>query len=322
MATSAVKARYVEYGGRATAPGDFDCRDGRFRGLVLKGDKGKIERLIDSMFNEPAAGVASYRVLSSYVLLQIGAFGAVRALTPPFDSWGTVRETMASIWVPLAQGQQKNGHFEAERIVMAVPFIWVDNPMSYAGGRETYGYPKSLGRFDFEDGVDGRMSVKTFGGNFAWDNQADWCEVIKITPDSSARETEGQHLGDTTAFVDHVSGGTLDPNQESRLSGGINLVLDAIEEARAGRSHQLFLKQFRDHADPQGACYQEVIEAPIEMGQTKADFRPDLWHVDITEIESHPIARELGVVSQDTIVSYALDMEFVCKRGRQITPDD
>jgi hypothetical protein len=322
MATSAVKARYVEYGGRATAPGDFDCRDGRFRSLVLEGDKPKIEGLIDSMFNEPAAGVASFRVLSQYVLLQIGWFGAVRASTPPFDGWGTVRETMASIWVPLAQGEQKNGHFEAKRIVMAVPFIWVDNPMSYAGGRETYGYPKSLGQFEFENGVDGRMSVKTFGGQFAYDNQADWCEVIRITPKSAERDDAGEPLEGAEAFIDHVSEGNLDPDQESLLPGGIKLALDAIKEARAGRSHQLFLKQFRDHADPEGACYQEVVEAPIEMGKTKADFRRDVWDVDITRIDSHPIGKELGVHDQETRLSYAMDMEFICKRGRQITPDD
>jgi hypothetical protein len=311
---------YVEYGGRATAPGDFDCRDGRFRSLVLKGDKEKIETLIDGVFNDPAGGAASFRVLSRYVLLQIGAFGAVRATTPPFDNWGTVKETMASIWVPLAQGRQRNGHFEAERIVMSVPFIWVDNPMSYAGGRETYGYPKSLGQFEFENGVDGRMSVKTFGGEFDRNSQADWHEVIKITPRSAGPESAGEHLEGAEAFIDHVSEGNLDPNQQPLLPGGIKLALEAIKEARAGRSHQLFLKQFRDASEPGGACYQEIIEARIEMGETKADFRPDVWKVEIAHLDSHPVYKELGVKDQETAASYAMDMEFICKRGKPVTP--
>jgi hypothetical protein len=310
---------YLEYGGRATAPGDFECTGGDFRSLVLEGDRRKIEQLIDAMFNKPESSSTTFRVLSRFVLMQIGTFKDVRALTPPFDEWGTVEETMLSIWVPLAQGVQKGDVFDARRLVMAVPFIWVDNPMSYAGGRETYGYPKSLGQFRFEDGVDGEMSVKTFGGDFHRNNKAGWHDVVTITREGGGQEESVVELPDAPAFVDHLSGGRLDPQGES-IVDGVRFLLDAVKEARAGRSHQLFLKQFRDAARPDGACYREIIEAPIRMLRTKARFGADKWHVEIAHLDSHPICKELGVKSQDTVLSYAMEMDFVCERGKRVQP--
>ena len=49
---------------------------------------------------------------------------------------------------PYWAGHERNGRFEAKRLCMAVPHILVDNPMSHVGGREIYGFPKALGRFE------------------------------------------------------------------------------------------------------------------------------------------------------------------------------
>ena len=149
---------YVEYGGRATTPPPFLSEGGRMRGFLLEGDEERIAELVNRMFNAPAGGAADYRSLGSNVLLLLGGFERVSCLTPPFDRWGSVAEIMASFWIPVMAGKDLGPAFRAERLVLAVPYIFVDNPMSYLGGRETYGYAKTMARFDPDDAVGERVT--------------------------------------------------------------------------------------------------------------------------------------------------------------------
>jgi hypothetical protein len=310
---------YVEYGGRVTAPGEFDCSGGHFRAFVLDGDKRAIGRLVDRMFNRPARGEVSFRALTGKVVALIGWFDSVRAMTSPWDAMGSVREEQLSLWVPVAQGHEKNGRFVAERLLMAVPYIFVDNPMSYAGGRETYGFPKSLGRFAMP-GIDGDMSASTYGGNYDTGARADWCQVMKIDRKGAGAPGEGEHLEGEQAFIDHITEKQLDPDHPPLLPDGIQIAEQAIRDALAGRSHQLFLKQFRDATVPGAACHQEIIEAPIQITDTSAEYWPGVWRLAVTSLDSHPMGEELGLSSQTTLASYSMKMSFICGRGTRVWP--
>jgi hypothetical protein len=311
---------YVEYGGRVTAPGEFDCSGGHFRAFVLDGDKHLIGELVDRMFNRPARGDVSFRALTDKVVALIGWFDTVRAMTSPWDAMGSVREEQLSLWVPVAQGHEERGRFVAERLLMAVPFIFVDNPMSYAGGRETYGFPKSLGRFTFHDGIDGDMTASTYGGDYDTGARADWCKVMKIDRKGAGVPGDVEHLDGEQAFIDHITEGRLDPDHPPLLHGEIQILEQAIRDALAGRSHQLFLKQFRDATLPGAACFQEIVEAPIQITDTSSDYWPGVWRVEVGDPDSHPIARELGVRSQTTLASYSVEMSFICGRGTRVWP--
>ena len=310
--------KYVEYGGRVTAPGEFDCRGGHFRGFVLKADKDKLTEQIDQMFNATGRHGLTFRVLSEYVLMLVGWFDEVQAMRAPYDAMGVVREEQLSIWIPVGVGRDSDD-FVAERLMTACPFIFVDNPMSYAGGRETYGYPKSLGRFTFPHGADGEMTVATYGGNFG--DKAAWHPIISMRPSGAEPEAEGeQELVGEEEFIKDLTG--LDPNQESILPGGLRIIEQAIRDAIAGQSHQLFLKQFRDAQEPGVACYQEHITAPIQMRNTRAKLRWKKWDIEFTDFESHPICGDLGLPpKQSTRKTYGMTMDFVCGLGSPVTTD-
>lgn len=60
----------------------------------------------------------------------------------------------------------------------------------------------------------------------------------------------------------------------------------------------VFLKQFRDVSCPGKACYQAVVEAPLDVHVETASYtelRPEEYKVTIKSWASHPIAAELGV---------------------------
>ena len=89
-----------------------------------------------------------------------------------------MRETQASFWIPVLAGRDLGDIFIAERLVLAVPYVLVDNPMSYLGGRETYGYAKTMGRFDppggIGDHVTSRPSAETSGAMRAPTGAPSW----------------------------------------------------------------------------------------------------------------------------------------------------
>ena len=66
----------------------------------------------------------------------------------------------------------------------------------------------------------------------------------------------------------------------------------------AGRVGQVFLKQFRDAADGTRACYQSVVEAPVQIRRVESGLAPRDWAIQVHPLDSHPIGDELGVGDQ------------------------
>jgi uncharacterized protein with NAD-binding domain and iron-sulfur cluster len=319
---------YIEYGTRATTPPPFASSKGRLQGLVLQGDHARITALCDNVFNAAADGVVEYRPLSDHVLMLTGSFGEVSSLAPGFQDMGFVTETQVSLWLVLAAGHRDGSTFVDDHMCLAVPYIFVDNPMSYLGGREDYGYPKAMGRFDPSDGVGDPVRIEVYGGDFAPHNQAGWHPLLELSrvgdddtaashspvpdapPDSwrPAREFVSQLL--------HPPASAGAPSAWPELAF-IESVIDDLLDSTA---RQLFLKQFRDAAICGSACYQAVVEAPVKA--TSASVLPSLreWQLTVHELDSHPIARELGVTTQTTRLTFELELSMVVEPGVIVAP--
>jgi uncharacterized protein with NAD-binding domain and iron-sulfur cluster len=312
--------RYVEFGGRADSPGPFRCQQGRLRGLLLRGEMGRIEDLVQRTLTEPAAGTVEYRPLTDRVLLLAGAFGDVTSTTPPYDEWGSVREVQLSLWVPVLARRGGGTVFVADRLCLAVPYLLVDNPMSYLGGRDNYGYAKTMGRFEPEEGVGEELRVEAYGGNFAVGETAGWNPLLELAPTGSARAAEAPAEMDGPAdFARYLAGGLLDEHPGGELAlPGLQLGAELLGDMLRGRATQVFLKQFRDVADGAHACYQSVVEAPLQV--TRVACRPSLqeWRVTVHSLDSHPVARELGVASQVASLGFELEMDFVIEEGVEV----
>jgi uncharacterized protein with NAD-binding domain and iron-sulfur cluster len=324
---------YVEYGGLSTNPGPFRCEGGRLRGFVLRGDSDRIDDLVHRTLTEPAPGSAMYRPLGGTVVLLVGEFDRITSTTRPWSDWGSARETQASLWVPLVAGHQADGQFEVDRFCLAVPYLLVDNPMSYSGGREDYGYAKTMGIFEPTDGLGDRVAIKAYGGRFAPEAEAAWVPLLEVTP-AGADDGDGG-LGETfegaVGFVRGIAGAAVGAAGDlagalvdgiADLVGGrlpdaidVSLADDFVDSLLSGRGRQVLLKQFRDARDGRLACYQAVVEAPVRM--TRVRGRPLLgaWDVTIHELDSHPIGRDMGLVTQSTSLAFELEIDFVCGEG-------
>jgi uncharacterized protein with NAD-binding domain and iron-sulfur cluster len=311
---------YVEYGGRATSPGPFLSLGGKLRGFVLDADGKRMSQIVQRTLNAPAGRGVDYRAVGSQVILLVGGFERVSSMTAPFDRWGTVREIQASFWIPVAVGQDHGEVFVAERFGLALPYIWVDNPMSYLGGRENFGYPKTMGRFEPSSGVADRMHLETFGGNFGRDEGADWHPILDI---EAVTDTGGRPRNDPIEGPDHLIryfvGDMLHRNAEGEVViGGMRMTKAFVDDVRARRVRQLFLKQFRDAVDGSRACYQSVVETPIEVKHLSIRPSRREWDVKLHLLDSHPVQQEIGVASQRASLAFEGELDMVVKNGIEI----
>jgi len=312
---------YVEFGGKVSSPAPFLTTGGTLRAIALKADRAKLDAIVDRTLNGPARGTIEYRALGDNVLLQFGGFKAVRCTLPPYDTWGTVREVQASFWIPVLGGEEKFGMFVADRFGMTAPYVVVDNPMSYVGGRDVYGYAKSQGRFTPADGSGDHAEVKVYGGDFTANSKAKWLDFLEIdaVPNpgpvgpalSGAAAIAAEFLPD---FLTSVA------NDSDLTIGSFQLLKQVVQELAKGQGNQIFLKQFRDARDGTKACYQAVVEGPVKVDSVKATPSADGYKVTIHELDSHPIGDELGVYTQTSSIAFDVEIDFTVLAGKVVAP--
>ncbi len=312
---------YVEYGGRATSGGPFLSTGGKLRSFLLEGDKERIADLVDRLLNIPAGPGVDYRAVGSKVLLMIGGFEHVSSMASPFDRWGTVQEIMASFWVPVVAGHDRGDVFEADRLGFALPYVFVDNPMSYLGGRETYGYAKTMARFDPVDGIGEQQRMETFGGNFGRDEGAAWHPFLELTASGPGSDRGGlETIEGVAGLAAHLSSGLLERDGQGEvILPGLRLASSLVDDMLAGRMmRQVFLKQFRDAADGNRACYQSVVEAPVDVKRLVMRRSERDWDLTIHNLDSHPIEHELGVTSQRAQLALVGELDMVVEVGHEV----
>jgi hypothetical protein len=253
-------------------------------------------------------------------MMMMGNFARISSLTQPFDRWGSVGETQASLWIPVLAGRDLGGIFVAERLLMAVPYVFVDNPMSYLGGREDYGYAKVMARFDPAPGLADHVTMEVFGGDFGRAEGADWRKLVELNS-GGARRTPQQRPEQTGTMplVELLIGGQTQLAQgQDVVLADLTLTSGLIDDLFAGRMTQIFLKQFRDTADGTRACYQAVVEAPIQIKHVSYALTERDWSIQLHPLDSHPIDRELGVTSQQAAIALDMQIDFVLENGYEV----
>lgn len=312
---------YIDFGVVISTPPPVVSTGADLLTVVLDGDAAKLDALVERVLNVPMKGTKSqdqYRAIGSTVILQLGSVGEIRS-GPPFDQAGSARETQASIWVPVVAGHQMGPVFMAERFGIFCPYLFVDNPMSLVGGREVFGYPKSGGRFAPADASGDDITVRVFGGDFGPSNTAQWHPLLRVRKDTLNAGPPGQVISGAAAIVKALTPALLSAPPLDGILPDPAATTAFLSELQAGRMSQVFLKQFRDVADGQRACYQQVVEAPVQTANTDLQLTGAPWTVTVDPLDSHPLTAELGLVTQTTLRAYRTAMDFTVATGAVMT---
>jgi hypothetical protein len=196
--------------------------------------------------------------------------------------------------------------------------MWVDNPLSLAGGREIYGYNKNWGWIDLAaDGVPGGLKLDAYGGNFDGKQRAGRHPLIEVAPGSGGSvDTGGVKWEGLDGLAGAIRGTLMDRATDFVGIPGLDVPGALFDEiVRRGGPPQIFLKQFRSVSHGRRATGQQITDAGVTVNRIDAapllsDFEFTLHHLD-----SHPVEAELGVASQTTSLGFEIHMDFVLNDG-------
>jgi hypothetical protein len=263
--------------------------------FLLDADYAKLAALCDRYLN--LGGPTVYRPLLPQVMLYCSSARSAPADNPI----GWCPEKDFGFWVPVAAGRVDGELFLPERVLIFTPYLWVDSGVAMVGGREVYGFPKQTGRLTMPAGPadPATFTVETL----VIPTEAPHAEVVERPLLEVARLEGGlwdelktlwssgasllTALGELVARV--ASGRdqlpVIDPAFIMRLLGEVGRRLPMV-----------LLKQFPDAADGTRACYQAIVEAPVEIvSGVRGGWLPGAYGITLHRYDSHRIVEHLGL---------------------------
>jgi hypothetical protein len=178
------------------------------------------------------------------------------------------------------------------------PYIWVNDSLSMAGGREVYGYPKGLGQFEIQGEPDEQsFTLKTLSGKTG--KKFLTMQNLLVVKQGSAINSQDnvfdiivtQYLGEKVRMVAKEA-----PHFEPAF---VNLVGQWIID---GTLPELFFKQFRSsNTTEQVACFQQITTATYNLApnsrKPKHKNKDYEYRLTLADFDSAPIHKDTGLVS-------------------------
>jgi uncharacterized protein with NAD-binding domain and iron-sulfur cluster len=326
---------YVEYGALATAPGPLVCERARVYCFFVDTDRARVQQLCDRVLKTPTGGALRYRVPRwAPIVLTFGTIAGLRSVHPDHAGRGTADEPEAAIWVPVIAQRLQNGAYVDEHLSIFMPYIWVDDPIAFASGREVYGFAKTQGwmpplgdprRDGASPGADppAEMGLDVYGVT-DYDARSEVARRRLLTI-RARRATRGQAGSgfpgagaeghDLTSLLAYWIA-DLDP--AAKPDGPVRRSGDPLRGRVAGLAARarlvttllseqvvrlVFLKQVRDAVHGELAVLQQVVESRSTVTPGSMGWRRlrGTYELDIEELASHPLQAELGLDSPQTI---------------------
>jgi hypothetical protein len=314
---------FVPRGGEQVFCQPVELRHVRFTSFLFDADTAALQGVCDRYLNEPSGGGVRYRPLLPRVVLGVADIGRVFPIQSPDERKGWVSEIDVAFWMPVARQSKILGLSFTEEVAWFLPYVFVDNAWAVAAGREVYGFPKEMGQFQVPRGSadPALVTVDTLAlEHFNPEAEARMRRLLEL------RRIDAGHLGDPhqtwheveEVFEDFLH--VLLGNGAVSLPG-LGLLAQAFQFVAHREVPLVFLRQFRDVADGRRACYQAVVEAPARVLQFRDAGRlPGDYRLTVNELDSHPIARELGLAgpSQAALGAWYVDFDFILANGREL----
>src|SRR5713101_4503925 len=232
--------RFVDFSWNLTAPPPILCRKIVLYAFVVEADLGDLTNICESVFAASSRRAVTCEPIDKKLILQFGDVDWIGSGL--FPQGAGVSEQQVLLRVPVyysSKAGSGNAYF--------TPFIGVDNPLSMAGGREVFGYPKTIGKFEAIPAQTTNplnLSFRTWRGD---DLDRKWDIGDQIVIRQGAPSPASDFIEE---FLDQLDAST----------GSRQLFTNWL----AGSATEIFLKQFRaiDSTFVDGrACFQQIATA-------------------------------------------------------------
>jgi uncharacterized protein with NAD-binding domain and iron-sulfur cluster len=307
---NAAVAGYVRRGGLDSAPGPWRSENVEMHAFYLQGELGALQRLVDRTLNEPSQGYLRYRPNTHFVIATFQYLHDLHSTAPGFEKAGSHSYGEVAFWV-LVSRYDRNGKVVGGPAAL-VPYIFAEDGVAVATGRELYGYPKehaviTMPRAETPqaDYLVKALAVPKFGTD------------ARALPDSTimrVRRTDSSTLAGLGHAALEIGEDMLSALLHGRIEGSsLALMKDYVSMFLNKRLDMVFLRQFRATAEAAGCDYQSVVSGPQDPVQLKSlNLLKGRYALELPSLDSHPIAADLGLQVVDGCVDVTIAAKIGC----------
>lgn len=271
--------------------------------FILRAQHAALAALCDHFVNTPtgsAVTAAPLLGLFPFVILVCADMHG-RSLHPEDRNRGYGLERDVGFFVPVTL----SGAGDLQRACL-LPYLYVNNFAAVLIGREIFGFPKVLGQIEF-DANPLRVVLRSMALPKDGPDQPvqDACTLLSV---ETTQPAPSEPLPATWAeSVLHIGTEVLRALGASRFAADLSGV------------PLLFLKQFRDAARPDLACYQSIVStvATVETLRQASILR-DQFSVTLPRYDSVHIAEQLGLEADHGLqptAAFFFDLDFTVPCG-------
>lgn len=299
------KPPYIDRSGEQVYPPPFSAANVGFFAFAALADRAALQALCDRYLNTPLGGGNRFSPALSHVFFVFNTIDALRAESQGWQDRGWFLEQEAAVWTLIADR-------EREQLFWFHPYMLVDNSYAFAMGREIYGFPKALGWFDIPRGPEApaALSIDTLAvREFTPDAKGERARLFGVRQDGSTKPVNTgsgfAELREVLQELVHLAG--IEPGYFAELGLAAHLFEDLV----GGEMPMVFLKQFRDGAEPTLACYQAIQEVQSKLVKLHdARIYSAGYVIDIDDLASHPIRADLGLPAGPITAEFSFWLSF------------
>jgi hypothetical protein len=284
---------FITFPGDPTAPAPIELLGVTLWSFPLAADRGALQTLCDKMIAEPSGGAVRFHPLLPLVLMGVTEFP--NAFFPAVAAHGRAKERELSFSIP-GLYVARAGALPEIGFALFMPFLFLDNPVAVATGREEFGFFKLHGALQLPtDPGSTRFTVDVYGTK-TFDPEVFWGEtrLLTLTDTGSAATADIGLPWTSVADAGAKLAGAL-LREAGDVIGKLASAAAPLAGLALGHFSQIFLKQFRDIADGTRACYQAVTMARYAVTQLHSVSLANRYEITLNPLDSSPVAAVLGL---------------------------
>lgn len=317
-----VRGVYPRRGGLDVLPAPWRCDDVEMHAFYLHGDIKALQALCDRCINVPSNGHLNYQPDTHFVLLTFQYLRDLHSTAAGYEASGAHSYGEAAFWV-MTRAHDANGRSVSGPTLM-IPYIFAEDGVAVATGRELYGYPKEhavvkmprAGAADTDYVVEA-LAVPRF---------AVAARALPNTEILRCRRIDDSALAGLGHAALEFGEDLLSSLLHGRIAdSSLALLRDFLAMLRSQRLDLVFLRQMRATATASGCDLQNIIastEEPVKVKSVR--LLPGRYELLLPSLDSHPIAADLGLQAVDGKVDVTLgvrlELAFVQAPGRILWP--
>jgi hypothetical protein len=202
-----------------------------------------------------------------------------------------------------------------DHVAWFLPYIFLDNPQAMAAGREVYGLPKMLARFDKPAAIERPEFAMDVWGLERLGTEIRPQRLLQVRQKEAgeAQARPWSSWDEARAALVRLLLRDADISAVGEMLDAHNLQVPLV-----------FLKQFRDVADARRACYQALVEAPAQVQQFHGGGTIEgAYELTFSPLASHPLAQSLGLAvdgdgALQALAHFWLHLDFTLELGQEV----